>query len=182
MPSPLVAKIRAVAVAPIEGAGYELIDLEFKREQAGWICRVFIDHAPGRQDGALLIGIEDCERVSRELSAVLDVSDVIPQAYSLEVSSPGLDRPLRTSAHFKRFIGERAKVSLALGVDGRRNFTGTIVGVSAETERSGTVELDVDGQHFTLPLADLDRAHLIYDFDGAASRPAAAQTIDAKRE
>jgi ribosome maturation factor RimP len=159
MPSPLTNKIIAAVLAPVEGAGYELVDLEFKREQAGWVCRVYLD----RQDGQA-ISLEDCERMSRELGPVLDVADIIPQAYALEVSSPGLDRPLKTAAHFKRFVGEKARVKLGLGVDGRRNFAGVIVGV---TDESGTaaVELDVDGKHFTLPLSDLDKANLIYDFD-----------------
>ncbi len=138
---------------PVEGAGYELVDLAWKREQQGWVLRVFIDGPHG-------VGLADCERVSRELSAVLDVNDVIPHAYSLEVSSPGLDRPLRTAEHFARFVGQKARVRLHAGVGGRRNFSGTIRAVSP----SGEVVLDVDGAAFTLPLADLERANLEYQF------------------
>ncbi len=155
----VVEKAREVVVAPVEGAGYELVDVQWKHEQVGWVLRVLID-APGGITHA------DCERISRELSAVLDVHDVIPHAYHLEVSSPGLDRPLVTAAHFRRFTGKRARVRLNQGIDGRRNFTGTIVAVDAEGEK---LTLEVDGREHVLPLADLDRAHL--EIDPADLRP-----------
>lgn len=154
MPNPLTDKIREVVTPPTEGAGYELVDVEWKREQSGWVCRVFIDR-PDRG-----ISHEDCERVSRELSAVLDVHDVIPQAYSLEVSSPGLDRPLRTVAHFSRFVGKKARVRMRQGVEGRRNFSGTIVGVSG-----GHALVEVEGQEFALPVADIERANLVFELN-----------------
>ncbi|HKA90511.1 MAG TPA: ribosome maturation factor RimP [Haliangiales bacterium] len=146
--------LTAIIEPPVEGAGYELVDLAYVREPHGWVVRVFIDGPHG-------VAHADCERVSRELSAVLDVHDVIPHAYTLEVSSPGLDRPLRTAAHFARFVGQKARVKLHHGVGGRRNFSGTIRAVSP----SGTdVTLDVDGAAFVLPLADLERANLEYRF------------------
>ncbi len=150
-------KARDIIQPPIEAAGYELVDVHWKREPGGWVLRVFVD-VPG--------GIKhtDCERVSREISVVLDVHDVIPHAYNLEVSSPGLDRPLRTLEHFRRFIGERAKVRLKHGVAGRRNYTGTIVAASvAGGGGPATVTLEVDGMEHQLPLDDLDRANLQYD-------------------
>jgi ribosome maturation factor RimP len=151
-----VDKLRQIVAPPTEAAGYELVDVEWKHEQGGWICRVFIDKPDDQK-----IGHEDCERVSRELSAILDVADAIPQAYSLEVSSPGLNRPLRTLAHFKKFIGQTARVKLVLGVNGRRNYRGTILSVDADTN---TIKLEVDGQEHVLPLSDLDKANLEYDF------------------
>jgi len=154
----MVEKIRELCTGPVEGAGYELVDVEWKREPVGWVCRLLVDK-PGDR-----MGIEDCERLSREVSAVLDVSEAIPQAYNLEVSSPGLDRPLRTAAHFRRFIGERAKVKLVNGIEGRRNFTGTIVSVTPDGDSATRVVLDVDGVQFTLPLEDLERATLVFDF------------------
>src|SRR5437762_2417983 len=114
MPNPTADKIRDVIVPPIEAAGYELVDVEWKHEQPGWIVRVFIDKPGG-------VGHQDCERISRELSAVLDVHDVVPHHYSLEVSSPGLNRPLKSAASFRRFIGQKAHAKLKLGLDGRRN-------------------------------------------------------------
>ncbi len=158
MASPQVEKLRTIVAPPTEAAGYELVDVEWKHEQGGWVCRVFIDKTVAGEK----ISHEDCERVSRELSAVLDVTDAIPQAYSLEVSSPGLDRPLRTLAHFRRFVGETAKVRLKEGVQGRRNYRGTIL--AAEND---TITMDVDGQKFVLPLADLDKANLEFDLKNA---------------
>jgi ribosome maturation factor RimP len=161
MPHPIVEKIRRAIEPAINGAGYELVALEWKREISGWVCRVFIDRLEGVEGGA--VGIADCERVSRELSPVLDVTGVIEQAYSLEVSSPGLDRPLCTAAHFRRFIGKKARAKLFNGVDGRRNFSGTIVAVP-EGEPAQVV-IEVDGQRFALPLADLEKANLVYEVE-----------------
>jgi ribosome maturation factor RimP len=154
MPNPLAEKIREVVTPPTEAAGYELVDVEWKREQGGWILRVFIDGPGG-------IRHDDCERVSRELSAVLDVSNVIPHAYSLEVSSPGLNRPLRTLSHFRRHVGHVARVRLMTGVEGRRNFKGKIVGV---VDTDDKIIVDVDGREWVLPLADLEKANLEWEF------------------
>jgi ribosome maturation factor RimP len=167
MPNPLVDKLRSVVSGPIEGAGYELVELEWKRETTGWVVRVFIDRPAHQQEPGAVTGVSlsDCERVSRELSAVLDVSDVVPQQYSLEVSSPGLDRPLRTRAHFARFVGKRAKVKLHNGVDGRRNFAGTIKAVP--DDEPARVEFVVDdGKEYVLPLSDLEKANLVYELNG----------------
>jgi ribosome maturation factor RimP len=154
----MVDKIRSVVTGPVAGAGYELVEIEWKREAGGWVVRLFVDRAEGGG-----FSLDDCQRVSREVSAVLDVADVIPQAYSLEVSSPGLNRPLRTVDHFRRFRGEKAKVRLVAGVDGRRNFSGTIVGVPDDAP--SRVVMEVDGKEYTLPLDDLDSANLVYEFD-----------------
>jgi ribosome maturation factor RimP len=146
-------RAREIILPPVEAAGYELVDVQWKHEQGGWVLRVLVDKPGG-------IGHSDCERVSRELSVVLDVHDVVSHAYSLEVSSPGLDRPLRTADHFRRFIGSKARVRLLQGIDGRRNYTGVIVAVDAA---AGTVTLEVDGQEHVLPLADLDKANLQFE-------------------
>jgi ribosome maturation factor RimP len=160
MAHPLVDKIRVVVAGPVEGAGYELVDVEWKREPIGWVCRVLIDWPDGRR-----IGVADCERVTRLVSAPLDVADVIPQAYHLEVSSPGLDRPLTTAAHFRRFRGHRCKLRLVAGVDGRRNFSGQIGSVSGEGADAKVQLTTDDALVFDLPLRDLDKANLVYDFD-----------------
>ena len=106
---PVTERLRELAEPVAAGAGYELVDVQYRREQAGWVVRIFIDSPLG-------ISFDDCERVSRELSAVFDVHDPVPQAYSLEVSSPGIDRPLTTAAHFQRFAGHEAKVALRSGL------------------------------------------------------------------
>lgn len=133
----------------IEGMGYELADLEVKVGARDGVLRVFIDKADG-------IDLEDCEAVSRQVSAVLDVSDPMPGQYTLEVSSPGLDRRLSKADHFERFMGAEVRAKMRLPLDGRRNFRGAIVGVGGDT-----VDLEVDGQTYTLPIADIASARLV---------------------
>jgi len=128
--------------------GYELVDLEYAPGRAHAVVRVFIDRAQG-------VGLDDCERVSHELAALLDVEDPVPTAYTLEVSSPGLDRVLRTPAHFERFVGERIWVELQLAREGRRRYTGQLTGCSAQG-----IELQVDGAMVAVNFADIGRARL----------------------
>jgi ribosome maturation factor RimP len=140
----------------VAGQGYELVDLEFKNEPqvAGWVLRVFIDKPP---DG---VSLDDCASVSRELSAVLDVEDAIQLAYSLEVSSPGLNRPLKKVADFARFVGKKAKIRTRHPVgESRRNFSGTLVGVDG-----GKVKIDVGDQVCEVPVDDVEKANLVYEF------------------
>ncbi len=139
-------------------AGYELVEVELVQSQNGAVLRVFIDYPEGAEK---TISFDECTSLSREVSAVLDVEDPIASAYELEVSSPGLDRPLRSAAHFRRFLGSEAKVLLQDGLDGRRKFKGTLVSVSDDDT---TVTIDVDDTHFALPLADLTSARLIPDW------------------
>jgi ribosome maturation factor RimP len=141
-------------------AGYELVELEYSQSAQGPVVRVFIDYPDGSKGG---ISFSECEEISRELSALFDVEDPIEHAYSLEVSSPGLDRPLRTPEHFQRFVGEEAKISLREGIDGRRNFRGRLVKVETSGPES-SVTVEVDGTEFRLPLADLATAKLVPDW------------------
>ncbi|MBC7779594.1 MAG: ribosome maturation factor RimP [Proteobacteria bacterium] len=138
--------IPTVVDTALSGLGYELVDLEFGQGKSR-LLRVFIDKPEG-------IHIEDCERVSKHLTQLFAVEGV--DYDRLEVSSPGLDRPLRKTSDFLRFIGEQAKVSVRAPVAGRRNFTGAI---RAADELA--VELDVEGQQVRLELANLDRARLV---------------------
>jgi len=149
----IAERAREIILPPVEAAGYELVDVQWKHEQGGWVLRVMVDKPGG-------VGHADCERVSREVSVVLDVHDVINHAYILEVSSPGLDRPLRTLDHFRRFIGSKARVRLRQGLDGRRNFAGTIVTVDAG---ANTATLEVEGREYALPLGDLEKANLQFE-------------------
>ncbi|MBA3541027.1 MAG: ribosome maturation factor RimP [Deltaproteobacteria bacterium] len=174
MPSqrPLLQKLISIIEPVLEADGYELVDLRFILEQGGWILRVCVDRPP---DPSLDVGevppdrvdLSDCETVSRQLSAVLDVDDPIAQAYSLEVSSPGIDRPLRTAKHFTHFAGSDAKITMAVPLvipdaPERRNFRGVLRGLNAEGDQ---VAIDVDGQRFELPLVDIDSAKLVPDWD-----------------
>jgi ribosome maturation factor RimP len=139
----------------VAGQGYELVDLEFKNEPqvGGWVLRVFIDKPEG-------VSLDDCASVSRELSAVLDVDDAIPIAYSLEVSSPGLNRPLRKATDFARFVGKKAKIRTRHPVgESRRNFSGTLVGVDGDK-----VKIDVGDQVCEVPVDDVEKANLVYEF------------------
>jgi ribosome maturation factor RimP len=111
----------------VTGQGYELVDLEWKHESGNWILRLFIDKLAGGG-----VSLDDCASVSRELSAVLDVADAISPAYSLEVSSPGLNRPLKKESDFQRFVGKKAKIRTKHPVgESRRNFAGTLVAVES---------------------------------------------------
>lgn len=156
----------------VEGQGYELVELYWGRQPGGNVLRVSIDRPPGQGR----ISHADCTQVSREVSALLDVKDVLPGRYSLEVSSPGLDRPLKRGADFERFIGQRAKVRMQPniaksqlgpqkeGAPPRRNFVGTILAV-VKTEQDEIVRLDIEGVGpVELCVAEMEKATLIYSF------------------
>jgi ribosome maturation factor RimP len=138
--------------------GYELVDLELSAGRGTGMVRVFIDRPTG-------VGIEDCERVSREVSALLDVHDPLPSAYRLEVSTPGLDRVLRTPAHFARFIGARLEAELVAPRAERRRFTGRL----ARSDATG-IELEVDGGQLPLAYAEIFRARLVPEWPDHSSK------------
>ncbi|MGQ0587703.1 MAG: ribosome maturation factor RimP [Gammaproteobacteria bacterium] len=138
----------------VQTMGYELVLLEFSPHKGSAMVRLFID-APGG------VTLGDCEKVSREVEGVLDVEDPIPQNYRLEVSSPGLDRPLVKPAHFERFAGSVAKLQLVAPKAGRRKFQGVLKGlkdgrVVLETADAGVVELGLD---------EIERARLVPDYE-----------------
>jgi ribosome maturation factor RimP len=128
--------------------GYELVELEYAAGRSQAVVRIFIDTAAG-------VTVDDCERVSREVAALLDVDDPIPTAYSLEVSSPGFDRVLRTPAHFERFVGSRVFVELKVPRAGRKRYTGMLQVVSAMG-----IELEVDKQKVEVSFDEIAKARL----------------------
>lgn len=151
-------KLQAMIEPLVESMGYELVLLEFSPHKGSAMVRLFID-APGG------ITLGDCEKVSREVEGVLDVEDPIPQNYRLEVSSPGLDRPLVKPAHYERFAGSVAKVLMVAPQNGRRKFQGVLKGlhngnVVLETADAGTVELGLD---------QIERARLVPDYESELS-------------
>lgn len=148
VPEPLL-KIVGPAVT---GLGYELVGVEYQPQPRNSVLRVYIDQPEG-------ITVDDCERVSHQLSGVLDVEDPIRGHYTLEVSSPGLDRPLFTAEQFERFAGNRVRIRLGAPLDGRRNFTGRLCGVE-----NGNVVIEVDGDETHLPLESIDQARLAPEF------------------
>jgi ribosome maturation factor RimP len=181
MASVLRGRLIALIEPLLERLGYELIELEYVPNRGNALLRIYIDRsgadgagADDREDESTVtlneadevedggealresgIGIEDCERVSREVSALLDVEDPIPSAYTLEVSSPGEDRVLRTRAHFDRFAGSRVHVELKVSRDGRKRYTGTLTSIN-----DVGVELEVDRQPVTVRFDEIEKARL----------------------
>jgi ribosome maturation factor RimP len=157
----------------VRDAGFDLIEVQFGREAGGFVLRLFIDVPATAGAGPMTIQptssvqLDDCERVSRNVSAALDVADAIPHAYQLEVSSPGLDRPLRRERDFARFEGESARIRLHNGVEGRRNFHGTL-----GAAHDGRVDITCDGRSYSLPIDDIVRANLVPDWEREFHRSA----------
>lgn len=133
----------------VAGLGYELTDLELRIGGQGGVIRLFIDKADG-------VGLADCENVSRQVSAVLDIEDPVPGHYVLEVSSPGLDRKLTKPAHFLRFLGHEVRVQMRFPIDGRRKFRGTLL-----TADDKSIDVEVDGKTHSLPMATMESARLV---------------------
>lgn len=143
-------ELMALLEPAVEALGYELVDLEANLGgRRGGVLRLYID----REEG---IGLDDCEAVSRQVSGILDVEDPIKGNYSLEVSSPGLDRKLSKPAHFDRFAGEDVRGRLRQPLEGRRNFTGTLL------RREGArIVVRVDGVEIGIPIEELETIRLV---------------------
>ena len=135
----------------VAALGYELLEIEWSSAGRNSLVRVYID----RTDGGS-IGLDDCERTSRSIGAVLDAADPIGTEYQLEVSSPGFDRPLRTAEHFARFAGSEARIELAAPIENRRRFRGRLGPVEG-----GEVTIEVDRKVWKLPLAGISKARLV---------------------
>ncbi|HEV7489940.1 MAG TPA: ribosome maturation factor RimP [Rhodanobacteraceae bacterium] len=141
-------------LAPLVGdLGLELVGIEFSPGHGGSLLRVYVD-APERP-----VTIDDCERASREISALLDVNDPVAGRYTLEVSSPGLDRPLFTPAHFARFVGEAVKINVNLPLDGRKRFHGKIKEIEGDR-----IVIDQDGTLVAIVHANIAKARLAPDY------------------
>ena len=171
---------------PIQGAGLELVELQWNREPEGWVMRVFIDHpegpkVPGVGDGEapvfepMYVSHEHCEQVSRDLSATLDVADCIRHTYRLEVSSPGIDRPIRKERDFHRFAGREAKIRTIDPVEGRRNFSGVIAAA-----KDGQVQIVCEGKSYLVPIVGIVRANLVPDWEAEFRRGAGADPAGPK--
>lgn len=137
----------------VTAMGYELVGIEFRSGGHGGMLRIYIDQDDG-------VTIDDCERVSHQVSGVLDVDDPVHGKYTLEVSSPGLDRPLFRQEHFERFIGHAVKIQLRGAIDGRRRFHGVIKAVD---DGKVTLALEEGEQEFSLSV--IDRANLVPDYN-----------------
>ncbi|MCB1802266.1 MAG: ribosome maturation factor RimP [Gammaproteobacteria bacterium] len=137
----------------VEALGYELVGVELlARPKSGHLLRVYIDSEKG-------VGLSDCEKVSHQVGGLLDVEDPIKGDYALEVSSPGLDRPLFESAHFARFAGHPVRIKLHAPLNGRSNYKGVIAGVEGDD-----VVVQVEGEPVRLPFAQIASARLVPEF------------------
>ncbi len=134
----------------VESMGYELVGIEFHSSEHHGVLRLYIDQENG-------ITVDDCANVSRQISAVIDVEDPIAMAFDLEVSSPGIDRPLFKLGDFEKYRGEKAKIKLGVALNGRKNFSGILKGIDDERH----VIIDVDNEIFELPHQDIAKARLV---------------------
>jgi len=148
-----VSNIWSLIEPVVEGMGYEVVEIEFRPHPTDGLLRIYID----KSDGILL---EDCELVSKQISSLLDVEDPIPGQFNLEVSSPGMDRPLRKAQDFERFAGDKVKIKLSVPtLEGQRNFSGKLIGLQDQD-----VVLEVDGETHKLPLDSIEKARLVPQF------------------
>jgi ribosome maturation factor RimP len=164
MQGDVVGKVRDVAARVAATYGLEIFDVQFRREAAGMVLRVQIDRPGAAATADESVSIEDCARVSRDLSANLDVEDFIPVAYTLEVSSPGLDRPLVRPDDYRRFTGRRAKVVMREPVDGQSYFKGRLAGVEPGGNRELVVVVETETGVHRIPFPIITRANLEVEF------------------
>ena len=143
----------------VEENSCELVDIKYLRERGGRVLRVFLDKEGG-------VTVDDCANVSRELSVVLDAYDIMPQhSYTLEVSSPGLRRPLNRQSDYERFKGRKVKIKTTDPVDDRKVFSGTLLGMEGEM-----ILVEVDGRSYSVPLGSVSKANLEIDFGKGARK------------
>ena len=147
----VVDRVRVIADPILSYEGMELVDVEYRRESRGWVLRLYLD----KEGGATL---DDCTRVSQEVGRILDVEDFIQNPYTLEVSSPGLSRRLKTEKDFLRYRGHLIKVKTFDSIENRRQFRGRLLGIS-----ENKLEIESDGGIFHIPLSNVARANLEID-------------------
>ena len=146
----LIGEIENVLQPVVSAQGMDIWGIEYRRESVGWVLRIFLDSDRG-------ISVEDCAEISRVAGDVLDVADLIQVPYNLEVSSPGIDRPLRKPEHFQKFIGDIIEIRTIIPVENRRNFRGELIEVSPET-----VVLECDKRNYPIPMSTIEKARFLY--------------------
>lgn len=144
-------KMNDIVTSAVSALGYELVGCELQAGRSSSILRVYVDSADG-------VGSDDCAKISRQISAVLDVEDPIAGRYHLEVSSPGLERPLYTEGHYQRFVGRKLTFRLRVPREGQRRFEGVIVAAEG-----GQVTLQVNDAPWQLNISEIDKANLIFE-------------------
>jgi len=152
MSKSVLNKVRQLAEPQVSGLGLELVDVEYVKEGAHWYLRIYIDKEGG-------VDIDDCAAASQRLSELLDRENLIPQAYMLEVSSPGIERPLRKKEDYEKYKGELVSVYTSEPYDGFTCFTGDLMGLEEDK-----VILEYEGQQIAIPFNLVERAHLTFEF------------------
>ena len=152
MSETVVEAITSLVMPVLQEKDLVLVDVLYRRESSGWVLRLFID----KEDGVTL---DDCTAVSREVSHLLDIEDIIEQAFNLEVSSPGLDRPLKSVGDFQRFAGRKAKVTTKEPINGNQVFMGRINKVEDEL-----ITMEVGQQELRIPFSEVAKARLEVEF------------------
>jgi ribosome maturation factor RimP len=149
----ITSQVMDLAHPVLEEIGFELVDVEYLSDHGRWVLRIYIDKDKG-------VTIEDCARISNELGDLIDIKDIIEHEYVLEVSSPGLNRPLKKEKDFIRVIGKKIKVRMTAPINGRRNYLGYL-----KDYREKTLYLEVEGGLVTLLWTEIDKANLVYEFE-----------------
>jgi ribosome maturation factor RimP len=162
----VVEQVKTIATRVAGSYGLDIFDVQYRREGPGMVLRIQIDRPGSGATAEESVSVEDCAHVSRDLSAVLDVEDVVPAAYTLEVSSPGLDRPLRQPADYSRFTGRRAKLVMREPIDGQMFFKGRLGGAEGGLTGGDSVVIIVtdDGRSHRVPIGAITRANLEVEF------------------
>lgn len=145
----IIKKVREFADGFLPSMGLELVEVQYRQEGHGWVLRLFIDGPDG-------IGVDQCASVSREMNVLLDVEDLIPNAFHLEVSSPGLERPLRTVDDYKRFAGKKARIKLRHPIDGQK----VLVGLVGDSDEHGFELILEDESNIHIHLDQIRKARL----------------------
>lgn len=162
-------KLDAVIEPVARAHGAEVVDVEFKGDRQGWVLRVFVEKLGSAElrlsTEKAAVDLDVCSGISHDLSAALDVADLIPHAYNLEISSPGVERVLRSELDFVRFGGKKAKLKLTNAIGGQKVLIGTLGPLD-----SGAIAVDVRGQSHMIPLGDIEHAQLVFEF-GPAPKP-----------
>ena len=154
----LIERVSGLVEPVVAARGMEILDIEYRRESLGWVLRIYIDGERG-------VTVDDCAGISRAVGEMLDAADLVEPAYNLEVSSPGLDRPLRKVEHFKMHIGDTIEVRTTSPVEKRRNFKGVLLEASPEGLR-----VRCDAVEYSIGLAQIERAKLLY-FESLGNKP-----------
>jgi ribosome maturation factor RimP len=148
----IIEQVAALVEPMIDELGYELVDVDFLTDRGRKVLRIYVDGEGG-------ITLDECAKVSREVGSLIDVEDLFPDQYVLEVSSPGLDRPLKEKKDFTAAVGRKVKVKMRKPVEGRRNFTGMLKRFDDDV-----ITLQVENGNVDLPVAGIERANILYQF------------------